>query len=131
MMSPETKRKIHLAVVPPILIAAARSGYILYQRHEDALEAARQKKARDVGFSNQDYYVTPKKLYPYDLKSAKQLTLQPVWVKEGYRYTYYPYNPAARRVDFDHDAGLLLPIEKLTIKKFMGAGQAGRSERCP
>ena len=129
MMSPETKRKIHLALVAAILIAAARSGYILYQRHEDALEAARQKKARDVGFSNQDYYVTPKKLYPYDLKSAKQLMLQPVWVKEGYRYTYYPYNPAARKVDFDHDAGLLLPIEKLTIKDVIVAAPSGKSQR--
>ena len=128
-MSPETKKKIHLALIAAILIAAARSGYVLYQRHEDALEAERQKKARDAGFSNQDYYVSPKKLYPYDVKSAKQLTLQPAWVKEGYRYTYYPYNPATRKIDFDHDAGLLLPIEKLTIKDVILATPSGKVHR--
>ena len=59
--------------------------------------------------------MNPKKLYPYDLKSAKQLTQQPVWVKEGYRYTYFAYQPASKHVDFGHDAGLLGPIEKLAI----------------
>src|SRR5208282_915207 len=60
--------------------------------------------------------VTPKKLYPYDLKSAKQLTQQPVWVKEGYRYTYYPYDVARKRTDFGHEAGLLPTIDRLEIK---------------
>ena len=60
--------------------------------------------------------MVPKKLYPYDLKSAKQLTQQPVWVKEGYRFTYYPYDRASHRTDFSHEAGLLLPIQKLEIK---------------
>jgi hypothetical protein len=116
MMSPEARQRIQLALVAALIIATLRAGYILYQRHEDALEAEKQKKARDVGYSNADYYVSPKKLYPFDLKSAKQLTQQPVWVKEGYRYTYYPYDAATKKVDFDHEAGLLLPIEKLTIK---------------
>jgi hypothetical protein len=60
--------------------------------------------------------VNPKKLYPYDVKSAKQLTEQPVWAKEGYKYTYYPYDAAHKRVDFAHEAGLLLPLERLEIK---------------
>jgi hypothetical protein len=49
------------------------------------------------------------------LKSAKQLTQQPVWVKEGYRYTYYSYDPATKKVNFSHEAGMLGPIEKLAI----------------
>src|SRR5438445_6865830 len=65
---------------------------------------------------NPDYYVTPKKLYPYDLKSAQQLTQQPVWARDGYRYTFYPYDPSRRRTDFAHEAGQLLPIQKLQIK---------------
>ena len=60
------------------------------------------------------------------MKSAKQLTQQPVWVKEGYRYTYYPYDPASKHVDFAHDAGLLLPIEKLEIKDVITAMPAGK-----
>ncbi len=83
------------------------------------LAAQKQQAARNDGYSNPDYYVTPKKLYPYDLKSAKQLTLQPVWVKEGYRYTYYRYVPVVKSVDFAHDAGLLGPIERLEITDVM------------
>jgi hypothetical protein len=128
-MSPEAKRRIQQALVVAMVAAGLRAGYILYQRHEDALEAERQKQAQNVGYSNPDYYVSPKKLYPYDLKSAKQLTLQPVWVKEGYKYTYYRYDPASKKVDFAHDAGLLLPIEQLAIKDVVTAMPPGPGQR--
>ena len=59
-----------------------------------------------------DYYVTPKKLHPQDLKDAKELTQQPVWIREGYRFTYYPY---PGHTDFQHPAGRLGPIEKLNV----------------
>jgi len=110
-MSPETKQKIQFVLALAILVAATRTGYILYERHAARVEARLRLQAQPL---NADYYVTPKKLYPYDLKSARQLTQQPVWVKEGYRYTYYPY--ANRHADFSHEAGQLLPIEKLQIK---------------
>jgi hypothetical protein len=116
MLSPEAKQKIQLALLAAFVLATIRAGYIFYQRHEDRLATERQKRARDVGYSNPDYYVSPKKLYPYDLKSAKQLTQQPVWVKEGYRYAYYHYEPGGKRVEFAHEAGLLGPIERLAIK---------------
>src|SRR6202012_4540860 len=85
----------------------------LYERHE----AAKPVVSRELPL-NPDYYVVPKKLHPYDLKSAKELTKQPVWVKEGYRYTYYPYDAATHHADFKREtgAGLLLPLEKLNIK---------------
>jgi hypothetical protein len=111
-MSPETKQKIQFVLVLAILIAGTRTAYIFYERHAARIEQARlrfQAKPLDP-----DYYVIPKKLYPYDLKSARQLTQQPVWVKEGYRYTYYPY--ANHRADFSHEGGQLLPIEKLQIE---------------
>src|SRR5262249_9381496 len=57
-----------------------------------------------------------RKLRAYDLKSAQELTKQPVWVKEGYKYAYYPYDPARKRANFDQEAGMLGPIEKLQIK---------------
>jgi hypothetical protein len=58
----------------------------------------------------------PKKLYPYDLNSAKQLTKQPVWVKVGYAFPYYNYNRRTGRIDFSEEAGKLLPLEKLEIQ---------------
>jgi len=63
-----------------------------------------------------DYYVTPKKLHAYDLRSARQLTEQAVWVKVGYQLTYYPYDRERHKTDFGHEAGTLLPLQKLAIQ---------------
>jgi hypothetical protein len=112
-ISPEAKQKVQLFLAAAILIAAFRSGYILYERHIEKLEETKRQSAPPL---NADYYVIPKKLYPYDLKSARQLTQQPVWVKEGYRYTYYPYDRVSHHSDFGHEAGTLLPLQKLQIK---------------
>src|SRR5580765_7264054 len=110
-MTSDAKQKIQLVLVIAIAVAAIRAGYVVYERHTERTEQT-TKQARPL---NPDYYVVPKKLYPYDLKSAKQLTQQPVWVKEGYRYVYFRYDPASKHVDFAHDAGTLGPIEKMAI----------------
>ncbi len=110
------KKKIQIVLFVAIALVAARTGYVLYQRH-----VVNSKPAAQAPPLNPDYYVTPKKLYPYDLKSAKQLTQQPVWVKVGYSIVFYAYNPASHRVDFSHDAGQLLPIQKLNIKDVVTA----------
>jgi hypothetical protein len=125
MMSEEAKQRIQIALTLAIVVAGVRAGYILYQRHEDNLAAQKQEQARKAGYSNADYYVVPKKLHPYDVKSAKQLTQQPVWVKEGYRYTYYRYVPVVKTVDFAHEAGLLGPIERLEIGDVMAVAAPG------
>src|SRR6267154_2762552 len=114
-MTPEAKQKIPLALAIVIAVTSIRAAYIVYERYQERAQdaATSNKKAAAL---NPDYYVVPKKLYPYDLKSAKQLTQQPAWVKEGYRFTYYPYDRASRHTDFSREAGLLLPIQKLEIK---------------
>ena len=111
-MTPEAKKRVQLFLYAAIAAAALRTGYVFYERHQENAETTR-KEAPPL---KADYYITPKKLYPYDLKSAKQLTKQPVWVREGYRFTYYPYNPARHRSDFTHQAGTLGPIERLEIR---------------
>jgi hypothetical protein len=115
-ISPELKERLQLVMIVAILVSGTRLAYILYERHETQIEASKQPPPL-----NPDYYVTPKKLYPYDLKSARQLTQQPVWVKVGYAYTCYPYDPARHHVDFSHEAGKPLPIEKLQIKDVIEA----------
>ena len=124
-LSAEAKRNIQFALLVAIAIAAAHTAYVFYQRHEEKVERAK-KVAPPL---NPDYYVTPKKLYPYDLKSARQLTQQPVWVKEGYRYTYYPFDAARRGADFDREAGLLGPIEKLNITNVVTDKTPGTSDQ--
>jgi hypothetical protein len=116
-MDPGAKRKIQIALALAIAIAGIRTAYILYERHaSNAKDTPKEKEGGGATPLNPDYYVTPKKLYPFDLKSARQLTKQPVWVKEGYRYPYYAYNTATHHNDFEHEAGMLLPIQKLSIK---------------
>jgi hypothetical protein len=125
MMSDEAKQRIQVALALALVVAGLRAGYILYRRHEDNLAAQKQQQAKSLGYSNADYYVVPKKFYPFDLNSAKQLTQQPVWVKEGYRYTYFRYVPVVKRVDFAHDMGLLEPIERLEIQDVMAVAALG------
>jgi hypothetical protein len=129
MLSPEAKQRIQLALALAVVVATLRAGYILYQRHEDNVAAEKQAQPKNVGYSNPDFYVFPKKLHPYDLQSAKQLTQQAVWAKEGYRYTYYRYDAARKQVDFANDAGLLLPIERLEIKDVITALPPGAGNR--
>jgi hypothetical protein len=125
MMSEEAKKRIQIALGLVVVIVGVRAGYILYERHEENLAAQKQEQAKNVGFANADYYVVPKKLHPFDLNSAKQLTEQPVWVKEGYRYTYYRYVPVVKSVDFAHEAGLLGPLERLEIKDVLAVAAPG------
>jgi hypothetical protein len=109
------RAKIQIGLAILLAVTAIRTGYIFYERREaDKPPAPRQEVALPA-----DYYVVPKRLHAYDLKSAQQLKDQPVWVKQGYRFTYYPYDPATQRVNFAHEAGLLLPLEKLQITKVM------------
>jgi len=128
MLSPEAKQRIQIALILAMAVAAVRIGVILFERHEEEVARANKTKAQNAGYSNLDYYVNPKKLYPYDVKSAKQLTEQPVWAKEGYKYTYYPYDAARKRTDFAHEAGLLLPIERLEIKDVVADAAAGKRQ---
>src|SRR5580698_8211804 len=125
MMSEETKKWVQITLALAVVVVGVRAGFILYQRHEDYLAAQKVEQAKKAGYSNADYYVVPKKLYPFDVKSAQQLTLQPVWTKEGYRYTYYRYVPVVKSVDFVHDAGLLGPLERLEIQEVMAVAAPG------
>ena len=129
MMSEEAKHRIQIALALAVVVAGLRAGYILYERHEDYVAAQKQAEAKKAGYSNADYYVVPKKLYPFDLNSAKQLTQQPVWTKDGYRYTYYLYDAARKRTDFAHESGLLLPLQRLEIKDVITETGPGAEKR--
>ncbi len=104
----KTGRIIQLVLLIAIVAAAINLYVTFRQRHTQAAAAKQPVVALDP-----DNYVVPKKLHPQDLKDARELTKQPVWVRDGYRYTYYPYSG---RSDFEHPAGTLGPLEKLGIK---------------
>jgi hypothetical protein len=112
-VDPEFQKKLQVFLVAAIVLAGGRAAYIVYERREAMKEDA---KPRQETALKADYYVTPKRLHPYDLKSARQLTAQPVWVKVGYQLTYYPYDRERHKADFGHEAGTLLPLQKLAIQ---------------
>ncbi len=114
-MTSETKRKIQLGLAVVIAVTGIRAGYIVYQRYSERRKTLR-KPTRKPRPLNPDDYVVPKKLYPSDLKSAKELTKQPVWVREGYHHTYYRMTRHDTAQIFRSEAGLLLPLQKLEIK---------------
>lgn len=70
-MDSEAKQKIQVVLAIAIAVATIRTGYILYERRAESQAEQVQKQEPPL---NPDYYVIPKKLYPYDLKSAQQLT---------------------------------------------------------
>jgi len=112
-IDPEVQKKLQIFMIVAILLAGGRAAYIVYERHEAMKEDSRPKQESAL---QADYYVTPKKLHAYDLKSAHELTQQPVWVKYGYQLTYYPYDRERRKTDFVHEAGTLAPLQKLEIQ---------------
>src|SRR5450631_1349379 len=113
-IDPEFQKKLQVFLVFAIVLAGGRAAYVVYARHEAKKEEAKPKQETAL---KADYYVTPKKLRAYDLKSARQLIEQPVWVKVGYQLTYYPYNRERHKADFGHGAGTLLPLQKLAIQE--------------
>ena len=107
-----------------LLVAIVAAGINLYLNFRDRRIQVVQSKPTETAL-DPDYYVTPKKLHPQDLKDAKELTKQPVWVRDGYRYAYYPY---AGRSDYDHIAGTLTPLEQARHKGRCSGSHAGFSD---
>ncbi len=123
-MTAELKQKIQLILAAAIILAGVRTAYIFYERYQEARPAMHPALPLDP-----DFYVNPKKLYPYDLKTAQDLTKQPVWVRLGYAAVYFPYNAATHHADFAHPAGKFLPLEKLQVEKVVADVAPGVSER--
>jgi hypothetical protein len=112
-IDPEFQKKLQIFLAVAIVLAGGRAAYIVYERHEAMKEDAKPKQETSL---KADYYVMPKRVHAYDLKSARQFTEQPVWVKYGYQLTYYPYDSKRHKTDFGHEAGVLLPLQKLAIQ---------------
>ncbi|MBA3915306.1 MAG: hypothetical protein H0X25_15930 [Acidobacteriales bacterium] len=111
------RQRIQIFLVLGLMVAGLRLAYVFYERHQDEQAAAAAGKRPAANYVlNRDFYVTPKRLHPHDVASAHQLTRQPVWVKEGYRYSYYPYDESRKRTNFAQEAGQLGPLQKLQIK---------------
>ena len=111
------KRRFQMFLAGALLLVGARTAYIFYQRGNEAKQAAEEEKQKQLKKDTlaADYYVSLPKLYAYDLKGAQDLAKSPVWVRVGYGTSFYSFNQATKHADFAHEAGLLLPLEKLQV----------------
>jgi hypothetical protein len=113
-MDSDLKKKIQISVLVFVVIAAIRVGFILYARRDTG---AGPKKPETTYSSNLDDYVTPHKIFPYNVESAKkELVGKPLWIKTGNILPYYAYDAASHSVNFKKKAGLLPPLAKLQVK---------------
>jgi hypothetical protein len=109
-MGSEWHKRIRIILVVLLAVALARTGLIFYSRRDVGTPGPKQPA---YALSDDDY-VTPHKIFPYDLKSAvKELAGKTVWVRVGNVLPYYRYNPASRSADLAHQAGLLPPLAQL------------------
>lgn len=118
-----TAKFLQILLLVAILAAGVRLAFVLRQRQRPAATPTKAKAPP----LHREAYVVPRKLHAYDLASARELTEQPVWVQEGYRYTYYPYDQKRRRADFFRDIGLLGPIEQLHVKDVLAQPTPGKA----
>ncbi len=111
-MKPEVKKRIQIFLVAVFVLATARLAWIWNERRE----ANAPPPPKVEGKLPADYYVVPHKTYAYDLASLRKAIVgKTVWVRDGYRWNYYPHDAADHRTDMKHPAGLLGPIEALDI----------------
>ena len=95
--------------------AAARTGYIFYERHQAEVAPPRENPNIIHHTLTADDYVYERPFYGYDLESTRaKLKGTTVWVKAGYYYAYFPYGP--EKVDRSRQAGVLGPMEVLEVR---------------
>ena len=108
-----TRKRIQIVLAVLLGLAVIRVVFVVYERKSaDTAQPAKEAPPLEA-----DYYVVPKKLHDYDLKSLRQdLTGHTVWIREGYRFSYFPYDAKQTHGGVSgQEAGTLGPIERLEI----------------
>jgi hypothetical protein len=106
---------VRVILVVGIIAAAVRVALIYHERNREpepppavAVDPVKEQQIAD------DVFLP--RVYAYDLASSRELVGKTLWVRAGNQMTYYPYGPAARRAAFEREAGVLKPLEELTVK---------------
>ena len=128
-MDAEWRKRIQIIFIVFLVIALVRVGIIFYQRsHEDEVRKPQPAPTSSYKVTLDDY-VTPHKVFPYDVASARaELAGKTAWVRTGNQLAFYPYNAATHRADVGHSAGLLGPLEKIEIKDSIAENVRGQKQ---
>lgn len=70
--------------------------FVYYDRWSSRLPV---EERREQLLKNPDYYIFPPRSHVTDLSSARKLVGKPLWVKEGYRWTYEPNDEPLRPLE--------------------------------
>lgn len=112
-MDADLKKRLGITLLIFVVAGAVETGYLMWSRRDTGTP----KKQEPTYSTNQDDYVTPRKIVPYSVESAKkELAGKPVWVKSGNQLPYYRYDKSAHSVNFSKQAGLLPPLAKLQVQ---------------
>ncbi|HET9837906.1 MAG TPA: hypothetical protein VFR84_06700 [Candidatus Angelobacter sp.] len=112
-MDADLKKRLGITILLFVVAGGAEAGYLMWSRRDTSTP----KKTEPTYSSNQDDYVSPRKIVPYDLNSAKkELDGKAVWVKSGNNVPYFRYNASAHSVNFSRQVALLPPLAKLQVK---------------
>jgi len=116
--------RIQITLIVAFVIALIRIAVVFYERSHWT-EAPKPQPVSSSSYRvTLDDYVTPHRIFPYDIASAKhELAGKTVWIRAGNQFPYYRY--VASRVDLSHSAGLLGPLEKLEIKDVIAQSARG------
>ena len=99
---------------------AIGGGYLAWVFHERANPGfIGQPKADGADTLSKDDLVVMKEYFPQHFDDLHRFEGTTVWMKNGYSMSFYPY--AGGRVDFAKKLGLVPPLERLEIKKFVKA----------
>lgn len=119
-MEPVWKKRLQVIVIILVALVVLRAVYFSFKtdQHGKPLpQAGKPPENTPIYDTRLDDYVTPPKIFPYDVNSArKELAGKTAWVKQGNQAPYFPYDRATRQAALKQKAGLLPPLEKLQIE---------------
>lgn len=107
------KTGVKVALGSGLLFAVLVGGELLYLRHRNAADDVAPAVKAEYK-SDPDDLVFLKNEHPMSLKDEKYLKGRTLWVSAGGQMDFYPWNGHA--ADFDHSQGVLLGVEKITVK---------------
>jgi hypothetical protein len=113
-MDADLKKTLRNNLIIAVVIASVAIGYMAYKRRDTGVPP---KKVQETYSANMDDYVTPKKIFPYNVESAKkEIAGKTIWVKAGNIIPYYAYEATSHSANFKKKLGVLPPLAKLQIK---------------
>lgn len=113
-MESDWRKRILIIMLAGVALVGARTAYVFHERSKPFDLSSRQPKSIAL---TADDYVHPRRIVPYDLKTArKELAGKTIWVRTGNAVPYYRFNETNHSVNFAGKVGLLPPLERLEVK---------------